>query len=275
MIADFIASLSPSNFLGLILSITVSVIALSILAVKHQVKMVAAANRNFKTTRQIEAPEFPSESMAEGTQQAIDQLVKYAKEIDPDCIVGVHAGGRLVSALVCEELDIPEHHCGYFSTDLYRDREPQLFMKSNSLHGKVLVIDDVIRTGSTLEMIRRKITHDTFYKKMDVDSSFFAALVVAEDRRKFSKGYFFPDWLRFKTKRDDEQLPWSRLNAGIRMAMMYKNKDRDFDEYMIAVHDRLIKDVSFALYCVNLAMRDEVKFEKLLDNKELLSDSDK
>src|ERR1700674_4116947 len=48
--------------------------------------------------------------------EAMSKLVTYVKAIEPDWLVGVHPGGRLVSVLLAEQVNFPPNRCLYVRT---------------------------------------------------------------------------------------------------------------------------------------------------------------
>lgn len=240
--------------------------------VRRQLSIAQLADGNLTTDH----PEIPGSSFdfgdpVENLRTAIRDLTAFAQKSDFDQIVGVHTGGRLASVLVCESLGVSTSKCGFISTDIRPNREPQLHSSLNSLHGDILIIDDVTRTGSTLEIIRRNIIRDSLLKENAVRSVSFATLLVAKKRERLAKGFFVPDWWAFTTESPDTALPWSRLSTRTRAAHLLKLKKREYDERFIEIHSALISDHGFSLYCAKLSLYEPKIFAELVDQGQILS----
>lgn len=273
-VSNFFLILSGLSLAIWLVPLAVLLFVVALYSVHRQASVLMLANEKFSTKNTVDAPDFPSDDMVGATTKAVAALTEYARSVDPDFIFGVHAGGRLTSTLVCDALKVDQRKCGFISTDVENSREPRLLFDGNGLSGKILIIDDVVRTGSTLELIRRKLIRDSLSGNIRIDNIFFATLVVAEKRRRYRMGYFYPDWLHFKTTKSDEQFPWSRLNAAVRAATLSAAKGRESDDTVLDIHDRLIRDFPFALFCANLALNNYEKFNALLDARALAVEYD-
>jgi adenine/guanine phosphoribosyltransferase-like PRPP-binding protein len=266
---DFIASI-PQFVLNILITMLASgLIAVVVFYVRRQLELVELANKTRTSINEITGNEFSTGDQIENVKEAIASLIEFAREKKPDQIVGVHTGGRLASVLVCEALGLSSHKCGFISTDINPGREPYLRPETNSLSGRLLIIDDVTRTGSTFEIIRRNIIRDTLSGVYSVISANFAVLLVAKERKRLEKGFFIPDWWAFTADNPDQALPWSSLSANIRAAHLLKRRNKAYDKKKIDLHDELVKNYEFSLYTVKLALDDNKRFDELVQSDEL------
>ncbi len=94
-------------------------------------------------------------------EKAVSALAMVLKqEYDPDLIVGVARGGLIpavrLSHLMGDKMLRIIHVKYYKGVDL-RKKKPELLADVGSLHGKVLLVDDVADTGATLRFLVKHI----------------------------------------------------------------------------------------------------------------------
>jgi hypoxanthine phosphoribosyltransferase len=194
-------------------------------------------------------------------KECILDLAEYTKVFSPDWIMGVHTGGRLLSVLLAEEVGHPRGACGYIGTKSTRSKritiETHNRNSNRPLEGKVLIVDDISRTGNTLDCVKSHLEHINFSTFFDeeqgksvaiLDSVKFAVLVVVDDSDERDLK-FRPDWVRYKTAEDFFKLPWSELSAKIESAYKSRSSGYEYDSDAIETHENIIKDYDFALNC--------------------------
>ena len=194
-------------------------------------------------------------------QRAIAEIIAYARDFSPDWIAGVHPGGRLLSVLVGEQLRISPDRCIYIST--YRSRTGKIqFMPAieNVFTGKLLIIDDISRTGDTLRAIKSYLfarnLGDSNYKLSSVR---FAVLLVAETTTETpddSEIRFRPDWVYGRTEIQNIKLPWSQLSADIREAYDNRQAGYWYNRDAIREHRVICSNFDYALGKAHEYLRD-------------------
>jgi hypoxanthine phosphoribosyltransferase len=194
------------------------------------------------------SPDNLNEMKDSDLQRAVADIIAYAREYKPDWIAGVHPGGRLLSVIVGEQLGLSPDRCIYVST--YRSRTANIdFMPpiNNVFAGKLLIIDDISRTGDTLRAIRSYLyarnLGDSNYRLTSVR---FAVLLVVETPDD-SELRFRPDWVYGRTKNQNFKLPWSQLSADIREAYDNRQARYWYNRDAIREHRRICRDFEYAL----------------------------
>ena len=85
----------------------------------------------------------------EESKLGLRYLFEYASKYKPDHIVGINRGGVLLSAAIVIELQIITEK---FTRCMIVTKKGKLECDNKNIKGRVLVIDDISRTGGTLEM---------------------------------------------------------------------------------------------------------------------------
>jgi hypoxanthine phosphoribosyltransferase len=179
----------------------------------------------------------------ESMLRIIDGLVGYSKRIKPQWIVGVHTGGRILSAHVANILNFPENKCIFAHTISDRSSFIEFNTKYNMIDGNILVIDDVRRSGRTLEIIRGELYKRAYEEKLNIELHF----AVLFDIKSMSKSYqFAPDWIGKIITDNDVLLPWSELSSRTRLAYYNRSLGSSYDREIIEQHERFADDMSIA-----------------------------
>jgi hypoxanthine phosphoribosyltransferase len=183
-------------------------------------------------------------------QAALKELCSYAKRLKPDWIVGVHPGGRMLSVLLADAIEFPHDRCLFIRTSADRHSrvvfEPSPTFPNSRLEGTMLVVDDISRSGDTLETIKRFLIEKNYYGEISLERAKFAVLlVVAEPDDPPAK--FRPDWVYYRTDKRDFRLPWSELSVKIGSAYAHRRQKMAYDDTVIRQYERLVSDFSYAL----------------------------
>jgi adenine/guanine phosphoribosyltransferase-like PRPP-binding protein len=177
---------------------------------------------------------------------AIDKLVQFARLQNPDWIVGLHPGGRLISTYVAEQLGVAPDRCLFLRTDLNRMRA-EVDMTLNlrfeaepvgRMEGKVLVVDDVSRTGRTIKEVGAFLAERTNSGLASIRGVCFAVLVRAEVSIQQTSV-----WAAYTTRERNINLPWSPLSNRIDQA--YAEIQARYGEHL-EQHRRLVFDFEYA-----------------------------
>lgn len=205
--------------------------------------------------------------------EKLDELVEQVKFLSPDHIIGVHTGGRLLSVLISERVGVEDKNCHYVHSNHGTKLGITLHTQSNTISGNVVVVDDISRSGGTLDMIYRNLVRGTFAKEYFIEKiDFFVMLLCSQatSKRAFRGGFFLPDWYGFFTQRDDAALPWSRLTSEISSAISLRNQGKSGDVYFLKLYDQLISDANFARAIAEFAIADPINFGVSVKEKTLV-----
>ncbi len=186
-------------------------------------------------------------------KQAISDLTAFAKRINPNWILGVHPGGRLLSVLIAEEIGVPGNRCLFVRTTSRVGKritlEPEL-IPNEPREGTLLVIDDISRTGDTLNLVKAflfELNYTEWHRFGDI--KFAVLLVVAEPGS--SSFVFRPDFVAYRTDQRGFKTPWSELSDKITTALAENRQKSGWESQetkeVIADYDRLISDHQYAL----------------------------
>ena len=240
--------------------------------VRNQLARAKIADKHSWDLSIFDRSHLPEMLSADYLNSAFDGLCDLVRKEKPDFIIGVHTGGRILSVLVCERLNLSPSSLRFISTDMQPGRQPYLVAATDSkkMSGKVLIIDDVTRTGSTLEIIRRQILSQMLSGESSIHSTVFAVLLVAAERVKLPNGFFVPDWWAYFTRKQDVDFPWSSLSEATRLAFSLKHDGRETDERVIRIHRELVTNYQFALFCAHLSIENKEQFKDMVRKGTLL-----
>ncbi len=189
--------------------------------------------------------------------RAFNELASYAKQFKPDWIIGVHPGGRILSVLLTERLGLPRQRCLYAGT--YPARNPCIAFYpdpdqfATPVSGRVLLVDDIVRSGKTLNDLKTHLKGLNFEDDFQVTNVRFAALLLVATDIDKNQIRFLPDWFSLRTNQPGLMLPWSGF--GERVATQYRLRQANavHDEGMITAYEELTqsydKALSFAKEC--------------------------
>jgi hypoxanthine phosphoribosyltransferase len=180
-------------------------------------------------------------------QEATEAMVFYARNMKPDWVVGVNLGGRMLSVLVADAIGLEPTKCLFVSTD--PDRDPNVVFQPsvdhlNCISGKMLVVDDITRTGDTFRLFRKYLNDLNFTKNFDLSVVSFAVVAIVAYETFFRP---CPDWARFRSTSRNLKFPWTELSSSIQLAYSYRHSKRDYDQSVIDEYDRLCSDFQYAL----------------------------
>lgn len=136
----------------------------------------------------------------------LDAICAFASEQKVNKIIGVNRGGILAGAYVALKLKISDKNLLRCSAPLI-DNPATCNLALEDLEGNILIIDDVCRTGKTLEKAKDKLVE----KKPDINAK-MVVIVSTEDvaRRAESMGIEFYSYV---TDRSDIRMPWHSEEA--------------------------------------------------------------
>lgn len=245
---------SPLNVLGFGLI----GFGLSWRSVWNAAKLVENRRVFIEAKARVRAQALQRSTPTEGSAIAIDaltdpllQLTRYAQAYNPNWIVGVHVGGRILSAALTSLLSLKPENCLFVSTHFTRNRlfvlESHEGKTPNQISGRVLVVDDIVRTGNTLRNLRTWLMdHNHAQGPWEISDIAFATLIVATDGFN-SPPSFRPDWMFHRTRALDFALPWTELSRRISEAFDNRDRGRQFDQSEIDQHEMMARDFSLAI----------------------------
>jgi hypoxanthine phosphoribosyltransferase len=187
---------------------------------------------------------FDEETFKEG----FEQLVRYAEETKPDWLLGVHPGGRFLSVLLAERLKIAGDRCLYIrttSSDANKVVLESKHLTSNFIGGRMLVIDDISRTGDTLNVVKSFLMKKNYCETFLLDKVRFAVMVVVSEKE--SEYEFRPDFVSYKTPNNRFRLPWSKYSTNVQAQFDLKRSKRPYDAEVIQRYLQMIVDYEAAL----------------------------
>ena len=177
---------------------------------------------------------------------AVARLIEYATEVNPDWIVGVHPGGRLLSVYMADKINLDASRCLFVRTD--PDRTDRLVFElppNEKMSGTLLVIDDISRTGDTLEALKLFFVERNFTDVCALQRIYFAVLLVVSIAD--YEESFRPDWVRFRTDNRWFKLPWTDLAVKVKTTFAAKRMGLHFDPNVIEQHERMTIDHNYTL----------------------------
>lgn len=182
---------------------------------------------------------------------AFERFVQYVEILKPDYILGIHTGGRLLSVLVGDRLGFDPDKIGFLHTRIERDTRIQFAEaetgatgKSSIPSGTVLLIDDIVRGGGTLNEATAFLREQTISGKLAITDLRTASLCVQ------SESNVRPDWWGIEVKSSMFQTPFTRLSNAIlnayrkhRRGEPLSRAEKDF----IARHESIVLDYERSL----------------------------
>lgn len=155
----------------------------------------------------------------EDVVDAFCQLKEYVRDYSPDYLVGINKGGSVVGACLALALELEDDR---FAT-CYVDRH-QGAVDWLNVSGKVLIIDDIARSGRTLTA-----AESHFLKMANVQEVAIATLVAVVDRteRPLFKGITY---FALSTMNEALRLPWTNLSPNQKTESIELFKAQQYQE---------------------------------------------
>lgn len=135
------------------------------------------------------------------TMNGIIRIINYARHENPDYIVGLNRGGTLIGALISLYLDVPSDK--FIRCSIKKDKKIECDI--NKLYGKILVVDSVVRTGSTFKFITKYISDNA-----DNIKEIKSASMVSSMKKTGSHNFNNIDYYAFSTYDSSLLLPWTK-----------------------------------------------------------------
>jgi hypoxanthine phosphoribosyltransferase len=173
--------------------------------------------RNARRIRRVDPALFQKFAPVQvpSLREATEQLVEFAKEIEPQWIMGVNYGGHILASYVSAQIKLPPRFVGTIQS--FYDDEPELIFaqQQNHISGRLLIIDDIARTGGTLERIRQFMLH-----RNSVDALHFSDIVIAtlfvSDRVNPATMSGGPAWFHSTVLGNAHTFPWTKESSNLK-----------------------------------------------------------
>ena len=148
---------------------------------------------------------------------ATASLTEYARKIRPEWIFGVNYGGHMLASYVAEQIKLPKQFVG--TIQAIGGDSPQLIPsdQQNYIGGSVLIIDDIARTGGTLERIRQFLLRANAVSDFSFSDIRMATLFVADSVGESSLR-LSPHWFFAKVEGNAHTFPWTQDSADLKGA---------------------------------------------------------
>jgi len=183
--------------------------------------------------------------------EVLEELSAYVRLIKPDWIAGVHPGGRLLSVYVADQIDFPKNRCLFVRTSPDRtdsiEFEPKSDIPNEPLQGKIVIIDDISRTGDTLSSLKWFLMRKNYIEGYQLTEVYFAVLLVVSEEGA-SRSRFRPDWVYFRTDKKFFRLPWSELSIETAAAYAHRRQGLSYSQAVIDRHEKIVSDPDYALH---------------------------
>ena len=180
---------------------TLSLVNEQNLYVKHietKLNILASISRDLDSQR---SQEFLNDIDSGELRTGMRKLKEYCNDIKPDYVIGLNRGGVMIGAFLALSMEVPSEKflrcCVIDKNNVTAD------FGSEKLSGKVVIIDDIARSGTTLDSATDHLV------KLYPDVIFYPATifsVVDENGEALSKSLAFSV---FSTKNEKLTLPWS------------------------------------------------------------------
>jgi hypoxanthine phosphoribosyltransferase len=189
------------------------------------------------------------------TALAIEALSEYVKGLNPNWLVGLHLGGRLISVLVADKVGIPPEKCLYVCrsddarTFVFPRQTRELDPPPNRREGQMLVVDDISRTGRTFVALRSYLTKCNYKAELHFRHVYFGILLeLIGSKNVYAR--FQPDWSWCLTINSETKFPWTSLSADIDHALNQERDGVQLDQAskdLLEDYQRIISDFDYAL----------------------------
>jgi hypoxanthine phosphoribosyltransferase len=171
------------------------------------------------------------------TKEGISSLVEYARQLNPDWIVAVNPGGRLVSTAVAIQMRIDPTQCLYVRCDPEFDAvtlAPGRVLPQ--FGGTILVVDDISRSGVTLELVKDYLMQINGTDRANARTVRFAVLVMDVSHNVHHVD-FAPDWALYKTYDSEFKFVWTDFTDKIKLECKRKRAEREQQARAEGRHD--------------------------------------
>jgi hypoxanthine phosphoribosyltransferase len=198
----------------------------------------------------------------------LDDLKAFVSTYDPGLIVGIHPGGRLLSVYVADKISFPRDRCIFAHTEPIRTNEIRLRgWEDRASAGKILVIDDITRTGITLRSVNSHLIVAEQTGRLRFEALHYAVMLAVQQKNRV----FEPHWCRFLTRNVSISFPWSPVTEQIKNALNHKVKGLKYQRDFLEVHELIATNFESALRLANLAIERRDRLNRMLKEGKLLS----
>jgi hypoxanthine phosphoribosyltransferase len=161
------------------------------------------------------------------SQGGVQKLIEYARSLQPDWVLGVNTGGRVLSSQVCKAIELNLDRCRYVRYDVESEVVSFAPELEEQMAGTLLVIDDISRTGDTLGSIKSYLMEHNGTDRFQLTTVRFAVLVIDPAPKEHDVD-FAPDWACYKTSEGKNfKFAWTPLVDKIKAECRRKKAERE------------------------------------------------
>ena len=158
------------------------------------------------------------------TNFGVRNLILYAMRNDPDFVIGLNKGGALIGSMISLALGL--HTKQFKKCGIYVENKNQVVeCDVSNLHGTVLIVDSIVRTGNTMNNAIKYFTSNC----KNVDELITASIVTnvnIEQQPIYNK----LNYSIFKTTDACLPFPWSKSRKSQIVENRYDDIKKEFDE---------------------------------------------
>ena len=169
-------------------------------------------------------------------EDSLNTMVSFVSGKKPDFLIGLNIGGIIVGSYLASNLQIPENRFIKCSVSKYEKEYKITIYTEEEIYGKVLIIDDISRSGLTMEIAKRHIEKE-YRNNLEIIT---ATLVAFTDENTDRPLYENLDFYSYKTHNLHLLFPWTM------------RKEKNYDENTkIELFDELkgkpLKEIAFKM----------------------------
>jgi hypothetical protein len=191
---------------------------------------------------------------AKDVREGISEIKSYINDLSPDWIIGLHLGGRLLSVYISDKISYPIENCLFMCRSPEGDTLEILHPSDKPIpnppyEGKLLIIDDISRSGITFSTIRGYFMKINYKSEYHLRHVYFATLLEMFEPHP-ARNRSRPDWSWGLTTDIEARFPWSLESAKFARALNLRRSGFKIDKQMESLLDefrRIGTDYQYAL----------------------------
>jgi len=167
-------------------------------------KKIVAARQKMKIDN-LESQETTEEKLfADKFSKTMLDFASFSKKFKPDFVIGLNQGGTMIGAGIALGLGVPNRNFGrcYVNT-----REDYAECDIKNLYGKILLVDDICRTGNTMRLAKKYLSNE-FKDTLEVNLATLVSVVDPTENPSSLLTFY-----AYSTSNKDFRLPWTDLSG--------------------------------------------------------------